>query len=157
VDQLRDDTCLFSRNLPVISKQGGARCSALICRVNALSVGSEARHVASTRATFHKCKARRRKQLRAWTPFLSYVCTNHTPSLARKAHFIALIPATASLGNLTRSDFLANSKSQLDADHYGLKRRLMEYLAVIRLRALIAQDAEVEKANAQEVTLKKYG
>ncbi|KAI0267941.1 hypothetical protein BGY98DRAFT_1021429 [Russula aff. rugulosa BPL654] len=37
--------------------------------------------------------------------------------------------------------------SQLDADHFGLdyvKRRLTEYLAVVRLRALIAQDAEIE-------------
>ncbi|KAH9029165.1 Lon protease C-terminal proteolytic domain-containing protein [Lactarius pseudohatsudake] len=59
---------------------------------------------------------------------------------------------------LTRSDFLINSKSQLDADHYGLekvKRRLMEYLAVVRLRALIAQEAKTEQAKAQEVTLKK--
>ncbi|KAH8987330.1 ATP-dependent protease La [Lactarius akahatsu] len=66
-------------------------------------------------------------------------------------------PATAS-ETLTRSDFLTNSKSQLDADHYGLekvKRRLMEYLAVVRLRALIAQEAETEQAKAQEVTLKK--
>ena len=31
----------------------------------------------------------------------------------------------------------------------------MEYLAVVRLRALIAQEAEVEQAKAQEVTLKK--
>ncbi|KAH9022788.1 ATP-dependent protease La [Lactarius pseudohatsudake] len=66
-------------------------------------------------------------------------------------------PATAS-ETLTRSDFLTNSKSQLDADHYGLekvKRRSMEYLAVVRLRALIAQEAETEQAKAQEVTLKK--
>ena len=31
----------------------------------------------------------------------------------------------------------------------------MEYLAVVRLRALIAQEAEVEQAKAHEVTLKK--
>jgi hypothetical protein len=43
-------------------------------------------------------------------------------------------------------------------DYYGLvkvKRRLMEHLAVVRLRALIAQEAELELAKAQEVTLKK--
>ena len=64
--------------------------SLLICRVDALSVGTKARHVASTKVcnlkrdvTFHKCRAWRRKELRAWTPFLSYVCANHTPSLAR--------------------------------------------------------------------------
>jgi hypothetical protein len=57
-----------------------------------------------------------------------------------------------------RSDSLANSKLQLDADHYGLekvKRRLMEYIAVLRLRTLISQEAEVEQAKAQQVTLKK--
>jgi ATP-dependent Lon protease len=56
-----------------------------------------------------------------------------------------------------RSDFLANAKSQLDADHFGLdkvKRRLTEYLAVVRLRALITQEAEMEQAKAQEVELK---
>jgi hypothetical protein len=36
-----------------------------------------------------------------------------------------------------------------------VKRRLIEYLAIVRLRALIAQEAEVEQAKAQEVTLKK--
>jgi len=49
-------------------------------------------------------------------------------------------------------------KSQFDADHFGLdkvKRRLTEYLPVVRLRALIAQDAEMEQTKAQEVTLKK--
>ncbi|KAI0298983.1 Lon protease C-terminal proteolytic domain-containing protein [Multifurca ochricompacta] len=48
--------------------------------------------------------------------------------------------------------------SQLDEDHFGLdkvKRRLIEYLAVVRLRALIVQEAEAEQAKAQEVTLKK--
>ena len=67
-------------------------------------------------------------------------------------------PTTAGSETLTRSDFLGKSKSQLDSDHYGLekvKRRLIEYLAVVRLRALIAQEAEVEQAKAQEVTLKK--
>ncbi|KAH9022773.1 ATP-dependent protease La [Lactarius pseudohatsudake] len=70
------------------------------------------------------------------------------------AHFVTLPPPQT----LTRSDLLTNSKSQLDADHYGLekgKRRLMEYLAVVRLRALIAQEAEAEQAKAQEVTFKK--
>ena len=67
-------------------------------------------------------------------------------------------PTTAGSETLTRSDFLDNSKSQLDSDPYGLekvKRRLIEYLAVVRPRALIAQEAEVEQAKAQEVTLKK--
>jgi hypothetical protein len=44
-----------------------------------------------------------------------------------------------------------------DADHFGLdkvKRRLTEYLAVVRLRALIAQEAEMEQIKAQEVVLR---
>lgn len=59
---------------------------------------------------------------------------------------------------LTRPDFLSNAKSQLDADHYGLdriKRRLIEYLAVVRLRALIVQEAEMEQDKVQEATLKR--
>ena len=56
---------------------------------------------------------------------------------------------------LTRSDFLPDAKPQFDADYFGLdrvKRRLTEYLAVVRLRALIAQ--EMEQVKAQEVVLK---
>jgi len=67
-------------------------------------------------------------------------------------------PPPAGSDAVTRTDFLSNAKSQLDADHFGLdkvKRRLIEYLAIVRLRALIAQEAEVEQAKAQEVTLKK--
>ncbi|KAH9022790.1 Lon protease C-terminal proteolytic domain-containing protein [Lactarius pseudohatsudake] len=59
------------------------------------------------------------------------------------AHFVTLDPLPPPR-NPHAIDFLTNSKSQLDADHYGLekvKRRLMEYLAVVRLRALIAQEA----------------
>ena len=36
-----------------------------------------------------------------------------------------------------------------------VKRRLMEYLAVVQLLALVAQEADVDHAKAQEVTLKK--
>lgn len=44
--------------------------------------------------------------------------------------------------------FLSNARKQLDADHYGLdkiKKRLIEYLAVVRLKELAAY-AESEKA-----------
>ena len=67
-------------------------------------------------------------------------------------------PTTAGSETLTRSDFLGDSKSQLVSDHYGLEKakpHLMEYLAVVRLHASIAQEAEVEHAKAQEVALKK--
>ncbi|KAG2363991.1 ATP-dependent protease La [Suillus spraguei] len=46
---------------------------------------------------------------------------------------------TTSLDVLKDHGFLTRARAQLDADHYGLdqiKRRLMEYLAVVRLRAL---------------------
>jgi ATP-dependent Lon protease len=40
---------------------------------------------------------------------------------------------------LTKPGFLARARAQLDADHFGLdkvKRRLIEHLAVVRLRQL---------------------
>lgn len=43
--------------------------------------------------------------------------------------------------------FLSKARKQLDADHYGLakiKRRLIEYLAIVRLKELAAY-AENEK------------
>jgi ATP-dependent Lon protease len=67
------------------------------------------------------------------------------------------IPSSTGSVAVTRSDFLANAKAQLDADHFGLdkvKRRTIEYLAVVRLRALIAQEAEAEQAKVHEVALK---
>ena len=36
-----------------------------------------------------------------------------------------------------------------------VKCRLMEYLAVVQLLALVAQEADIDHAEAQEVTLKK--
>lgn len=65
-------------------------------------------------------------------------------------------PTSTSSETLTLSDFLAYSHSQLDSDQYGLekpKRRLMEHLARVWLRALIAQAPEVEQVRAQEVAL----
>lgn len=44
--------------------------------------------------------------------------------------------------------FLHKARDQLDADHYGLdkiKRRLIEYLAIVRLKELAAY-VETEKA-----------
>ena len=72
------------------------------------------------------------------------------------AHFPALDSYYRQLGN-PHTILLSNSESQLDSDHYDLekvKRQLMEYLAVVQLCALIVQEAEVEQAKAQEVTLK---
>lgn len=49
---------------------------------------------------------------------------------------------------LTDRQFLSKARKQLDADHYGLekiKRRLIEYLAIVRLKELAAH-AESERA-----------
>ena len=49
---------------------------------------------------------------------------------------------------------MTNARGQLDADHYGLekiKKRLIEYLAVVRLKALQA-DREQAFAAAQKGT-----
>ncbi|KLO17734.1 ATP-dependent protease La [Schizopora paradoxa] len=64
-------------------------------------------------------------------------------------------PATTSaesLETLRDRSFLTRAREQLDNDHYGLekiKRRLIEYLAVVRLRQLAAE-AENAKMKAQE-------
>ncbi|KAH9039667.1 hypothetical protein EDB85DRAFT_266355, partial [Lactarius pseudohatsudake] len=118
----------------------------LVRRVDTLPAGSEVRRAATAEARRLKRIPPQNAEHGVVRTYLEWLTSlPWTP------------PATAS-ETLTRSDFLTNSKSQLDADHYGLekvKRRLMEYLAVVRLRALIAQEAETEQAKAQEVTLKK--
>ncbi|TBU30927.1 ATP-dependent protease La [Dichomitus squalens] len=57
-------------------------------------------------------------------------------------------PSSAAYANITSSDklkdraFLTNARKQLDEDHYGLekiKKRLIEYLAVVRLKQLQAE------------------
>ena len=54
--------------------------------------------------------------------------------------------------------FLKNAREQLDADHFGLekiKKRLIEYLAVVRLKALQAdhEARQLEEANKNELAL----
>ena len=57
-------------------------------------------------------------------------------------------PSSAAFANATSSDklrdrgFLTDARKQLDEDHYGLekiKKRLIEYLAVVRLKQLQAE------------------
>ncbi|KAH9039661.1 Lon protease C-terminal proteolytic domain-containing protein [Lactarius pseudohatsudake] len=82
-------------------------------------------------------KARRRKDLPRMAHFVTQDSPCHRP---RNTHTIRF------------------PHQLLDADHYGLekvKRQSMEYLVVVRLRALIAQEAETVQAKTQEVTLKK--
>ncbi|KAF7978154.1 hypothetical protein HWV62_1328 [Athelia sp. TMB] len=52
------------------------------------------------------------------------------------------------------SGFLERARAQLDADHFGLekvKRRLIEYLAVVRLKALNAERAAADALSADAV------
>ncbi|KAH9044893.1 ATP-dependent protease La [Lactarius deliciosus] len=104
----------------------------LIRRVDTLPAGSEVRRAATA-------EARRLKRIPPQNAEHGVVRT----SVPRVAHFVTL-------DSLTRSDFLTNSKSQLDADHYGLETVKRRLIAVVRLRALIAQEAETEQATAQE-------
>ena len=65
--------------------------------------------------------------------------------------WLTAIPWTASAAPtpLIDKNFLQTARAQLDADHYGLekiKKRLIEYLAVVRLRQL---NSESESAGAQ--------
>ena len=57
-----------------------------------------------------------------------------------------------SLRTLKDREFLAKARQQLEADHFGLdkiKRRLIEFLAVVRLR-MLANDAEDQKAAKEQ-------
>lgn len=78
------------------------------------------------------------------------------------AHRITVVPPTRRIGALTRPNFLPNTKSLLDADHFGLNkamRLLIEYLAVVCLQplnqALIAQEVEMVQTKIQEGTPQK--
>jgi ATP-dependent Lon protease len=135
----------------------------LIRRVDTLPAGSEVRRVASSEARRLKRIPPQNAEHGVVRNYVRrFIFLSHSyPDMLLQLEWLTSLPwapTTASAETLTRSDFLANSQSQLDSDHYGLekvKRRLMEYLAVVRLRALIAQEAEVEQAKAQEITLKK--
>ncbi|KAI0270715.1 Lon protease C-terminal proteolytic domain-containing protein [Gloeopeniophorella convolvens] len=114
-------------------------------KVDTLPAGSEIRRVASA-------EARRLKRIPPQSAEHGVV-RNYLEWITS----LPWTPATAAAETLTRADFLPNAKAQLDADHFGLdqvKRRLIEYLAVVRLRAMLAQEAEAEQAKAQEVVLK---
>ncbi|KDQ24068.1 hypothetical protein PLEOSDRAFT_1048574 [Pleurotus ostreatus PC15] len=61
------------------------------------------------------------------------------------------IPDTPSA--TSQKNFLSNARAQLDADHYGLekiKRRLIEYLAVVRLREAAGKREEEHQHQRQE-------
>ena len=84
-------------------------------------------------------------------PALLPPCSDHNkPQL----EWLTSIPWSSSSSHLTALEvlkdrqFLSKARKQLDADHYGLdkiKKRLIEYLAIVRLKELAAY-AENEKA-----------
>ena len=84
-------------------------------------------------------------------PCVALPCPNYdNPQL----EWLTSIPWPSSSSHLTALEvlrdrqFLSKARRQLDADHYGLdkiKKRLIEYLAIVRLKELAAY-AENEKS-----------
>ena len=134
--------------------EGKDELDLLICRVGSLPAGSEVRRAATA-------EARRLKLIPPQNAEHGVVDPAFLVAFALQSHSFTSLPSTSTTAGsktLARSDFLANSKSQLDANHYGLEkfeRRSMEYLAVVGLCALIAQETEVKQVKAQEVTLER--
>ncbi|KAF8999813.1 Lon protease C-terminal proteolytic domain-containing protein [Cyathus striatus] len=59
---------------------------------------------------------------------------------------------------LKDKSFLSSARAQLDADHFGLekiKKRLIEYLAVVRLKELNAEKEVQEEANREAEEMRK--
>ncbi|KAH8084891.1 ATP-dependent protease La [Cristinia sonorae] len=68
--------------------------------------------------------------------------------------------SSISMETLRDPAFLSNARSQLDADHYGLdkiKKRLIEYLAVVRLKALQADREQTLIASQKGMEAPKNG
>ena len=62
-------------------------------------------------------------------------------------------PLTSSEGHGQTRTFLAAARTQLDSDHFGLekvKRRIVEYLAVVKLKEAAADAAVAGKAEGEE-------
>lgn len=65
--------------------------------------------------------------------------------------------AVTTLPRLKDRSFLAAARSQLDADHFGLekiKKRLIEYLAVVRLKELNAEREALEELKKADAAAK---
>ena len=74
------------------------------------------------------------------------------------AHRSTMSPPTRELRHPHSVQLSLQHKVATRCRHFGLdkvKRRLIEYLVVVRLWALIAQEARVDQTKAQEVTLRK--
>lgn len=73
---------------------------------------------------------------------------------------ISEIPWTVATNDRLGPDSLTKARQQLDLDHYGLdkvKRRLIEYLAVLRLKQSVSDDMEeqIRKAEADAAVAEK--
>ncbi|KAL6698355.1 ATP-dependent protease La [Trichoderma pleuroticola] len=73
---------------------------------------------------------------------------------------VSEIPWTAATDDRLGPDTLTKARKQLDLDHYGLdkvKKRLIEYLAVLRLKQSISDDMEeqIRKAEADAAAVEK--
>ncbi|WYZ45051.1 hypothetical protein EsH8_VIII_000367 [Colletotrichum jinshuiense] len=69
---------------------------------------------------------------------------------------LAEIPWSATTDDRLGPDTLARARKQLDEDHYGLdkvKKRLVEYLAVLRLKQSINDDVEEQIKKAEQETI----
>lgn len=66
---------------------------------------------------------------------------------------LAEIPWSATTEDQLGADTLSRARKQLDDDHYGLdkvKKRLLEYLAVLKLKQSINEDINTQVAKAEE-------
>lgn len=107
-------------------------------KIEAAKMTSEAQKVAD----------REMKRLQKMNPAQAEygVCRTYIETLAE-------IPWTAATEDQLGIDTLKRARKQLDDDHYGLqkiKKRLLEYLAVLRLKQSINTDIETQIAKAKE-------
>ncbi|KAF9528747.1 ATP-dependent protease La [Crepidotus variabilis] len=93
--------------------------------------------------------------IRSYLEWLTAVPWPNSAPLSTVSSLNATSPDTTSIhpsqspGSITTSSFLSNARAQLDSDHFGLekiKKRLIEYLAVVRLKELNAAREEAEEA-----------
>ena len=88
------------------------------------------------------------KRLRKMNPAQAEygVCRTYVETLTE-------VPWTTSTDDLLGADTLKRARKQLDDDHYGLqkiKKRLLEYLAVLRLKQALNADLDAQIAKAEE-------
>ena len=139
-------------------------------RIEAMVAGSEERNMAERE---WKRLKRIPQQSAEHGVIQNYVCPSLFPLLTTylicfpKLEWLTSLPWPKDIPEDNKSaqlikdrSFLKRAREQLDADHYGLdkiKKRLIEYLAVLRLRQMALEaeqkkEQDAEKANAQSAT-----